>query len=39
MLVATKSNKDIDEKALNKKIKGIKDAYGIEEHYLETQIK
>jgi len=39
MLVATKSNKDIDEKTLNKKIKGIKDAYGIEEHYLETQIK
>ena len=39
MLVATKSTKDVDEKALNQKIKGIKDAYGIEEHYLETQIK
>lgn len=39
MLVATKSTKEIDEKALNQKIKGIKDAYGIEEHYLETQIK
>ncbi|MEI6865367.1 SAM-dependent methyltransferase [Flavicella sp.] len=38
MLVATKSNKEIDEKALNKKIEGIKDAYGIDEHYLETQI-
>lgn len=39
MLVATKSNKEVDEKGLNQKIKGIKDAYGIEEHYLETQIK
>ncbi|MDG1804920.1 SAM-dependent methyltransferase [Flavicella sp.] len=39
MLVATKSTKDVDEKALNQKIKGIKDAYGIEEHYLETQIQ
>lgn len=39
MLVATKSTKDVDEKALNQKIKGIKDTYGIEEHYLETQIK
>jgi hypothetical protein len=39
MLVATKSNKEIDEKALNIKIKGIKDTYGIEEHYLETQIQ
>ncbi|WP_139958198.1 class I SAM-dependent methyltransferase [Flavicella sediminum] len=39
MLVATKSTKEIDEKGLNAKIKGIKDAYGIEEHYLETQVK
>ena len=39
MLVATKSNKEVDEKGLNQKIKGIKDAYGIEEHYLETQIR
>tara|TARA_B100000809_G_scaffold265985_1_gene326680 strand:+ start:21976 stop:23130 length:1155 start_codon:yes stop_codon:yes gene_type:complete len=39
LLVATKSNKEIDEKALNKKIKGIKDAYGIEVHYLETLVK
>lgn len=39
MLVATKSSKDVDEKALNQKIKGIKDTYGIEEHYLETQIQ
>ncbi|MFC2109486.1 SAM-dependent methyltransferase [Bacteroidota bacterium] len=39
MLVATKSTKEVDEKGLNKKIKGIKEAYGIDEHYLETQIK
>ncbi|WP_152287231.1 class I SAM-dependent methyltransferase [Flavicella marina] len=39
MLVATKSTKDIDEKSLNQKISEIKDTYGIEEHYLETQIK
>lgn len=39
MLVATKSNKDVDEKSINKKIKGIKDTYGFEQHYLETQIR
>ena len=39
MLVATKSTKEIDVKKVNSKIKGIKEAYGIEEHYLETQIQ
>jgi hypothetical protein len=39
MLVATKSNKEVDEKGLNTKIKVLKDTYGIKEHYLETQIK
>ncbi|MBI2279682.1 MAG: SAM-dependent methyltransferase [Bacteroidetes bacterium] len=36
MLVGTKSNKKVDSKALNKKIEEVKQAFGIEQHYLET---
>jgi len=39
LLVATKSRKENDVKALNSKINAIKGTYGIEEHYLETKIK
>jgi len=38
MLVGTKSSKKNDGTVINDKIKGLKEAYLIEEHYLETLI-
>jgi len=39
MLVGTKSNKNMDASTIDTKIKGLKEAYNIESHYLETLVK
>jgi hypothetical protein len=39
LLVATKSLKENDVKALDQKIAALKTAYGIDSHYLETKVR
>jgi hypothetical protein len=39
LLVATKSSKENDVKALDQKIAALKTAYGIDSHYLETKVR